>query len=428
MKRQELAKFNIPEQPGVYFFKKGKDILYIGKATSLKDRTKSYFASDLVSTRGMRIVEMVFKADSIEFETTNSVLEALILESNLIKKHQPYYNAKEKDDKSYYYVVITKEDFPRVLLERGRNLKKDITKTLKGFQALYQFGPYPNGEQLREALKIVRKIFQFRDKCLLDSARPCFNAQIGLCPGVCVGKISKQEYAKIISRIKLFFEGNTKKLVSLLTKEMKSYAREQKFEQANQIKRTLFSLQHIQDVSLIRSNNVGFDISEDTTNDYQKPFRIEAYDIAHLFGDDMVGVMTVIEDSIKEPSNYRKFKIKGFTRSNDTGALDEVLRRRLAHSEWQMPDIVVIDGSTAQLNVAKKRFGEYLAQNKNNEDKDQKIDIVAVIKNDAHKPERLIGDSKIISKYEQEILKANAEAHRFAITFHRNLRRKKLGL
>jgi len=122
MDNQYLKKKKIPDSPGVYLFKAGRDILYIGKATSLKDRVKSYFTKDLVGTRGPLLVEMIFKAKSLDFIKTDSVLEALILEANLIKKYQPRYNTKEKDNKSFNYVIITKEDWPRVLIERGRNL------------------------------------------------------------------------------------------------------------------------------------------------------------------------------------------------------------------------------------------------------------------------------------------------------------------
>ena len=115
MIRQDLAHNDIPTEPGVYFWKDANGtILYIGKATSLRDRIRSYFAPDLIKTRGAHIVDMVFTATDISWQTTPSVLEALILEANLIKKHQPYYNTKEKDDKSFNCVVITKEEYPRV--------------------------------------------------------------------------------------------------------------------------------------------------------------------------------------------------------------------------------------------------------------------------------------------------------------------------
>ena len=132
MKSQELVKLKLPDKPGVYFFYKGKEVIYIGKATSLRDRTKSYFAKDLVITRGPSIVDMVFKSDKVKCQESDSVLEALILEAELIKKYQPYYNVKEKDDKSWNYVCITKEKIPRLLTVRGRNLEKGIYKKIFG--------------------------------------------------------------------------------------------------------------------------------------------------------------------------------------------------------------------------------------------------------------------------------------------------------
>ena len=116
MKSQELKKLKISDKPGVYFFIKGKDILYIGKATALKDRVKSYFSKELFNMRGPLLVDMVTKATSIKWQETDSVLEALILEANLIKKHQPIYNTKEKSDKSFNYVCITKEELPKVII------------------------------------------------------------------------------------------------------------------------------------------------------------------------------------------------------------------------------------------------------------------------------------------------------------------------
>src|SRR5690348_467724 len=122
MKSQDLPKFNLPDAPGVYFFKKGKEILYVGKATSLQDRVKSYFSKDIFLTRGPKIAKMLDEADNVSFMVTDSVLEALILEANEIRKHMPVANTREKDDKSYNFVVVTKEEFPKILIERGKNL------------------------------------------------------------------------------------------------------------------------------------------------------------------------------------------------------------------------------------------------------------------------------------------------------------------
>src|SRR3989344_725443 len=140
MTKKELNKFRLPDGPGVYIFKKGPKILYIGKATSLRDRVRSYCAADLVQGRGERIVAMVAAATSLAHQTTDSILEALILEANLIKKHQPPYNVDEKDNKSFNYVVITKEDFPRILIVRGRELFNSVRLTKSNMKAKAVFG------------------------------------------------------------------------------------------------------------------------------------------------------------------------------------------------------------------------------------------------------------------------------------------------
>ena len=187
MQREDLKKFKLPEEPGVYLFKKGRKLLYIGKATSLRDRVRSYFSPDLLAGRGSAIVGMVAEADRVSYQKTNSVLEALILEANLIKSHQPPYNVDQKDNKSWNYVVITKEHFPRVLLVRGRELFQNSS----GLRNHYMFGPFPHGGQLQEAMGMVRRIFPYRDsKCTPcgegknKQCKPCFNRQIGACPGV----------------------------------------------------------------------------------------------------------------------------------------------------------------------------------------------------------------------------------------------------
>ena len=408
---QKLAT-NLPDKPGVYIFRgSGRAVLYIGKATSLRSRVASYFRGDLIATRGPILVGMVESAKSVDFIETDSVLEALILEAHLIKKHQPVYNTKEKDNKSFNYVVITKEDFPRVLVVRGRELETLLSTT--NYQIQTTFGPFPQGSVLREALAIVRKIFRFRDKCKPNSGKPCFNAQIGLCPGVCAGTVSKTEYAKTIRRIKMFFEGEKKTLVSGLTREMKTYAKNLKFEEAGRIKRMIFALNHIQDVALIKASHrprLG-----------EGGFRIEAYDVAHISGTNVVGVMVVLEDNEPKKSDYRKFKIKTST-NDDNASLREILERRFNHTEWPMPKLIVVDGGKAQVNTAEKALKEWGIQ----------IPVVGVVKDEHHKPKGFIGGRLIpaqdanllIRNRDRQILLANSEAHRFAIGFHRQLRGK----
>ena len=331
MERKDLTKFKLPDSPGVYFFKKGKTILYIGKATSLRDRVRSYFASDIVSTRGESVARMVAEATSIAHERADSVLEALILEANLIKSHQPPYNAIAKDNKSFNYVVITKEparpndsghsggDFPRVLVVRGREL---FGPKATGYKLKAIFGPFPNGMQLQEAVKIVRKIFPFRDKCKPQTGKPpstrsgsstrggpCFNRQIGLCPGVCSGEISKGEYAVVIRHIRQLFSGNFKGLKRQLAKEMKAAAKAEEYEKAQTLRRQISALEHIKDVSLIKHERVSAGGGA----------RIEAFDVAHTAGTETVAVMTVVNDGESVKAAYRKFKIRSVA-NNDVAA------------------------------------------------------------------------------------------------------------
>jgi len=426
MKLNSFKKYNLPDKPGVYLFFKGKDILYIGKATSLKDRVRSYFGKDLIDTRGPLLVDMVFKAENIEWIETPSVLEALILEANLIKKHQPYYNTKEKSDKSFNYVCITHDELPKVLVLRGKNLDKSDYKKV--------FGPYTNGGQLREALKIIRKIFPFYDDKTKNYKE--FYQQIKLVPS----DENKKEYLRNIKHIILFLNGKKKDIIIDLNREMKIHAKKLEFEKAGEIKRKIFALNHINDIALIKGesayekmnlkNSSAFALGDigqgthDALNSSNLSFRIEAYDIAHMSGQNMVGVMTVIEDGEVAKSEYKKFKIKTQKDANDVGALKEVLERRLKHAEWSLPSFIVVDGGTAQINIAEKVLRE------NNLD----IPVVAVTKDNRHKVAKLtlsprsdlkgVQGPTFINKYKREIILANNEAHRFAITYHKQMRGK----
>ena len=414
---------NLPNKSGVYLFKKGKEILYIGKATSLKDRVRSYFSADLANTRGQFIVDMIGKAEKVDYLKTDSVLEALILESNLIKKYQPKYNTKEKDDRSYNHVVITKEDFPRVLLIRGRELEAQGVDTSK-LNIKYKFGPYPNGSAIKEGLKIIRKIFPYRDKCAsyaLDVSKnspwkrsygSCFNRQIGLCPGVCSGEISKTDYADTIRNIKMFFEGKKKNLIKKLERQMKEFAKNREFEKAGKVKKTLSALNHIQDVALIKKSE-----EEIVENVFSRGavFRMEAFDVAHISGTNTVGAMVVSENGELKKSDYRKFKIRGVKIPNDTATLKEILERRLKHKEWRLPDVIVYDGGIAHRNAVLEIFKKDLGENHG-------MKIIGVVKDERHKPKKIIGEAEIIKKHKKQILLLNSEAHRFAISFHRQLR------
>lgn len=277
-------------------------------------------------------------------------------------------------------------------------------------------------------------MFPFRDRCIpffLSSPSQgeglgvrsrntgCFNYQIGLCPGVCAGKISKKEYAQTIKNIVLFFSGKKAILIKNLQKEMRALAKRREFEKAEKIKRQIFALGHIQDVSLIKDSVSRATLGTD--------FRIESYDIAHISGTHMVGAMVVLENGEVKKSDYRKFKIQGNTGADDTKALSEILIRRLSHPEWPLPNLIVVDGGFAQKRIIEKVLKMH----------NLKIPTVSVVKDERHKPKGILGAEerstsyelrKEIKKQEQAILLANAEAHRFALSFHRKLFRAKMAV
>ncbi len=225
----------LPKKPGVYLFKDsaGK-VIYVGKAKNLADRVKTYFQSfdykDKFSYVSHPISFFINKIASFEFIVTENEVEALILESNLIKKNRPKYNVYLKDDKSYPFVVITEnEKFPRVFITRNRNIK----------DARY-FGPYTNVKNLKELLTSLRKIFKIRD---CKKTKPgkiknsvCLNYHINLCDAPCVGKITENDYKQNIELIKLLFVGKDKKVMDTLKSKMQMYSSKQEYEKAEIVK------------------------------------------------------------------------------------------------------------------------------------------------------------------------------------------------
>ncbi len=406
MTKDELRALDLPDTPGVYFFlDANRGILYIGKATSLRNRVRSYFANDIREKRSELIENMVAEAATVEVVATDSVLEALILETNLIRTHKPKHNTKSKDDKSYNHLVITNEAWPRVLVVRG----KDLTEQFSEKEIKYHFGPFPSGGLLREALKIVRKLFQFYDtsepvgseRTKLARGKVDFNRQIGLYPN----HTDKAIYDRTIRHLKLFFDGKKHQIITELTKDMMRAAKAEAFEEAARIKKQIFALEHIEDIALIKA--------ERATARTGTALRIEAYDIAHMDGKDMVGVMTVVEGSEPRKDEYRKFKIKTLKDANDPAALREVLERRLAHPEWPWPNIIVVDGNEVQKRTAELILAKIGLL----------VPVVAVVKDDRHKAHHILGPEPLIEANKLEILHANAEAHRFAITYFRHKQR-----
>jgi excinuclease ABC subunit C len=438
MERSQLKDFDLPDVPGVYLFTSGKGrskkVLYVGKATSLRDRVRSYFDDDLIATRGPRVVDMVTKSDGIMHETTPTVLEALVREAALIRHYDPPANSMGKDDKTFLYAVITDEEVPRVLVIRGSDIDFE-NKTSGGVTMKAIHGPFTSGYQLREALRLIRRIFPF-----YDTSRPLgelstrnkhtlgkieFNRQIGHYPR----NMDSKDYMRSIRNVSLFLSGRVKTLRETLTREMKQAAKAEKFEDAGEIRRQLFALDHVQDVSLIR---------EDRDKGVAAP-RIEAYDTAHISGSNAIGVMTVVENGLAIKADYRMFKIRGTEHkekvatkkknseeatpkekvvprdlkrmNDDIASLKEILSRRLGHPEWPLPRAFVIDGGRTHKKAAETVLAEVGIG----------IPVVAVVKDEKHRPREVIGALRAgIS--EADAVLANSEAHRFSLAKHRAAR------
>ena len=406
----------------------------MGKATSLKSRVGSYFLKKTNLEFIRPIERMIAQVEKIKTIETETVLEALILEANLIKKYKPKYNVEGKDDKSFAYFLITKEDFPRVLIVRETDLnsiKNNVTdkevqisneNTKENRKKIHNskfiihnsliYGPYTSKIQMQIALKIMRKIFPFHSRSE-KSEKGCLEFQIGLCPGPYAEVISKVDYKKNIQGIKMILSGKKKNLLKLLEKEMQKYSKEEKFEKAQEMKNKIFALKHIQEIALL---------SGETKTSVRKDFRVEAYDISNISGEFAVGSMVVFKGGESDKSQYRKFKIKTVFGADDVGMMREMLLRRLRNS-WALPDLIILDGGKGHLNMGIKTLGE------NNFN----IPIVGVAKGPTRKKLEVVGIDNIKSKKIKDILaderflkRITDEAHRFAITYHKKIRDKDL--
>ena len=391
---------DLPSHSGVYFFLNcSGDILYIGKATNLRNRVRSYFQGDMREKRGPLIEQMIDSITRIEWQETESALEALVLEAHLIKKYQPRYNTDGKSDRSFAYLIITREEFPRLLIKRQREiLEGKVSEPIR-----FSFGPFSSRHTLEQALKIIRKIFPYHTGKRSYDEQSKIYQQMGLAPN---SHVSSEEYEQTIQHIKLFFEGKKKRILAELERKMMAYAGCEQFEQAKEMKRRLFALKHIQDVSLI---------SDDTKHVQSTGMRIEAYDVAHTQGKYAVGVMTVLYDGEPDKKEYRKFRIKSFDGIDDTRALNELLERRFRHQEWEEPQLIVADGSVAQKGTVERFLAAHELEH---------IRVVACKKDASHKVAEILGERLVVGKYRRAILLANNEAHRFAIDYHKQLRDK----
>ncbi len=342
----------LPSSPGVYIYRNSKDeIIYVGKAINLKKRVTQYFQSE--DALGAKTNQLVSQIANIETKVVGSEIEALILESNLIKKHRPKYNSQLKDDKSYLYICISKDKFPIISTYHQTTLPENTNI----------YGPFPDSRSVKSLLKTIRRIFPFYTKAN-HSKKECLFCHIGVCPGP---NPNNDTYKKNIKNIKKILSGDFKKLETNLKKEILLLSKTHKFEEAILVRGQLLSLQYIVSGwknlnNLFENINLADDKNDSSIRELStiiKPYfplikkisRIECYDISQLGNKYFVGSMTVAIDGKLDNSQYRKFKIESHNNPNDQLMIKEVVYRRLKHSEWNFPDLIVVDGGKPQVTA-----------------------------------------------------------------------------
>ena len=424
----------IPDSYGVYIFKdKTGAILYIGKARSLKKRVKYYFSRPLP----VKIQIMASKIASVDYVVTKSESQARIYEDKLIKEHQPHYNTVSRDDKSFPLICISKDDFAIVWVARGRSRRfKDSVG--------YYSGPYPNAGLLREALKSIRRIFGFRT-CKKMPKKACLYYRLKLCPAPCIGQISKRKYKENIKNIIMFLEGKYQDLIDSLAAKMYKLSMQKKFEEAAVLRNQIQALSSISEGKFKGLDNKSNQYALSLSNSAQEaedlkqalglkisPKRIEAFDVSNISGCNASASMVSFYNGQPDKNNYRRFRIKTVVGIDDCKMLEEAVGRRyrrLSNEGLPLPDLVIVDGGKGQLNIAKRQLDEL----------GLKIPVISIAKppreqyalGKRKKEKIFIPGQKMPIELKPGssaflfIQRIRDEAHRFALSYHHILRRKK---
>jgi excinuclease ABC subunit C len=346
----------------------------------------------------------------IEYQLCPTESLALFLEASLICKYKPKYNVSLRDDKSFPLVKITNEDFPAIFITRKR--ENDGSR---------YSGPYTSAGLLKDALRIIRRTFPYRS-CRQLPKRACMYYRIGLSPAPCIGKITKQEYSHTIENISLILQGGTEELIKKLSLEMEAKAKELKYEEAANIRDQINTLSAIGPDNVNAGSHFEAQELQNLLKLGAPPKRIEAFDISNIFGKESTGSMVSFYKGIPDKDNYRRFRIKTVEAIDDYGMIREVIHRRylrLIEEKLPFPDLIIVDGGRAHLLTAKKEI-ESLGIN---------IPLISIAKEreniyvpDRINPIRLKEGSPALNL----IRRLRDEAHRFAISYHHVLRRKKV--
>ena len=401
----------LPDVPGVYkFLDSGGKIIYVGKARRLKKRVSSYFREG--RAHDSRIEMLVSTVRDIKFIRASSEAEALIYEAGLIKDHRPKFNIDLKDDKSYPFLKLTMgEEYPRLFLTRRRPRDGSI-----------YYGPYVNVKLLKEALSFMKKVFPLRT-CRRFLKSVCLEYHLAQCVGPCEGKVTKSEYLEIVKHLQKFLEGKKDDLIRDLKIDMKKFSSKREYEKAINVKKRIEALTAIQQLH-DRAQYPIFGELDELQNVLaleKVPVVIECFDISNIGGHQPVGSMVRFVAGSAKKSDYRKFRIKQVSGIDDYSMIREVIRRRysrLLSEGAKLPDLVIIDGGKGHLSAAKEVLNELGLEN---------MPLVSIAKEHNHlytetrkSPIRLSPGSRLLLL----IQRIRDEAHRFAITYHRKLRRK----
>ena len=405
----------LPSAPGVYFHKNEQgEIIYVGKAAVLKNRVRQYFQKSEKDPKTEALVKEIAMTDWLVVDTE---MDALFLESEMIKRYMPKWNILLRDDKTVSYVRIDmKSEIPYVKL----------TRNPEGDDAEY-IGPFYAKRTVADALRILRKVFPYYIKPY--DGKKSLDTDLGLTPGIEVGKSDSKEYKKDLRKLIKYLEGGRKDLLLEIEKEMKAAAEKGEFEEAAKLRNQLFALQELRK-KIVFSDKEFMSISEDEALKQLKellglkevPKRIEGYDISHQSGENVVGSMVVFVNGASDRAEYRKFKLRS-QKNDDTGNLREVLERRLRHDEWAFPDLVILDGGEGQINAVKDLLDEknipVIGRNKSGDHtRNAAVNIVI--------PDKGVFEINPESHVAKLIARIDEESHRFAITYHRLLKRKNM--
>lgn len=407
----------IPSSSGVYIFRDHlRKVIYVGKAKSLKNRIQQYFNPHL---RDPKTLAMLQKAAFLDHIETQNEIEALLLESDLIKTYKPYYNIQLKDDKRYPLIKLTlSEKWPRLIIVRKKQPGKDL-----------YFGPFP-AKTSRTILKLAQRIFPLR-KCsnaeLKNRKFPCLEFHLHYCLGPCASKITRKEYLKICQSLKLFLKGRYLEVKKSLLSQMLEAGEKKDFERAAHLRDRLRALEDFfQKPSFkkpkSRQSDNSLDLLQKALSLPQKPERIEGYDISHIQGTEIVGVMVAFEGGKPLKKDYRKFKIQRVLgQSDDCLSMQEVLERRFLGTQKNLPcpQLILIDGGKGQLQAAQKAL----------KNAGLEIELAALAKKNEELFVNRQNDPIILSREHaglKLLQRVRDEAHRFAIGFHRARRNKTL--